>query len=352
MSLDELKKQKEELLKKLSNPEFLSNREKFEEASRELKAIEEKMFLLKEIEKLDKKINEAQEILKEANETELIDLANEEINKNLEKKQNIIEKLQKIEEKENENSDLKNNISGVILEIRPGTGGEEAALFASDLFRMYQKYANQKNWPVRIIDLNLTSLNGLKEGVLEIKSASAYEDLQYEAGVHRVQRIPVTEKSGRVHTSTATVAVIPQVKNPEIEIKPSDLEISFFRSSGPGGQNVQKVETAVRIIHKPTGLIVSCQSERSQSQNKEKAMEILKNKLFDIENKKRLTDESLKRKSQIGTAERAEKIRTYNFPQDRITDHRVKKSWHNLEEILAGNLDEIIETLKKEFHPE
>ncbi len=352
MPLDELKKQKEELLKKLSNPEFLSNREKFEEASRELKTIEEKIFLFKEIEKLDKKINEAQEILKEANETELIDLANEEINKNLEKKQNIIEKLQKIEEKENENSDLKNNISGVILEIRPGTGGEEAALFASDLFRMYQKYANQKNWPVRIIDLNLTSLNGLKEGVLEIKSASAYEDLQYEAGVHRVQRIPVTEKSGRVHTSTATVAVIPQVKNPEIEIKPSDLEISFFRSSGPGGQNVQKVETAVRIIHKPTGLIVSCQSERSQSQNKEKAMEILKNKLFDIENKKRLTDESLKRKSQIGTAERAEKIRTYNFPQDRITDHRVKKSWHNLEEILAGNLDEIIETLKKEFHPE
>ncbi len=352
MSLDELKKQKEELLKKLSNPEFLSNREKFEEASRELKTIEEKIFLFKEIEKLDKKINEAQEILKEANETELIDLANEEINKNLEKKQNIIEKLQKIEEKESENPDLKNNISGVILEIRPGTGGEEAALFASDLFRMYQKYANQKNWPVRIIDLNLTSLNGLKEGVLEIKSASAYEDLQYEAGVHRVQRIPVTEKSGRVHTSTATVAVIPQVKNPEIEIKPSDLEISFFRSSGPGGQNVQKVETAVRIIHKPTGLIVSCQSERSQSQNKEKAMEILKNKLFDIENKKRLTDESLKRKSQIGTAERAEKIRTYNFPQDRITDHRVKKSWHNLEEILAGNLDEIIETLKKEFHPE
>ena len=352
MSLDELKKQKEELLKKLSNPEFLSNREKFEEASRELKAIEEKIFLFKEIEKLDKKINEAQEILKEANETELIDLANEEINKNLEKKQNIIEKLQKIEEKESENPDLKNNISGVILEIRPGTGGEEAALFASDLFRMYQKYANQKNWPVRIIDLNLTSLNGLKEGVLEIKSASAYEDLQYEAGVHRVQRIPVTEKSGRVHTSTATVAVIPQVKNPEIEIKPSDLEISFFRSSGPGGQNVQKVETAVRIIHKPTGLIVSCQSERSKSQNKEKAMEILKNKLFDIENKKRLTDESLKRKSQIGTAERAEKIRTYNFPQDRITDHRVKKSWHNLEEILAGNLDEIIETLKKEFHPE
>jgi len=352
MPLDELKKQKEELLKKLSNPEFLSNREKFEEASRELKAIEEKIFLFKEIEKLDKKINEAQEILKEANETELIDLANEEINKNLEKKQNIIEKLQKIEEKESENPDLKNNISGVILEIRPGTGGEEAALFASDLFRMYQKYANQKNWPVRIIDLNLTSLNGLKEGVLEIKSASAYEDLQYEAGVHRVQRIPVTEKSGRVHTSTATVAVIPQVKNPEIEIKPSDLEISFFRSSGPGGQNVQKVETAVRIIHKPTGLIVSCQSERSQSQNKEKAMEILKNKLFDIENKKRLTDESLKRKSQIGTAERAEKIRTYNFPQDRITDHRVKKSWHNLEEILAGNLDEIIETLKKEFHPE
>ena len=339
MSLDELKKQKEELLKKLSNPEFLSNREKFEEASRELKTIEEKIFLFKEIEKLDKKINEAQEILKEANETELIDLANEEINKNLEKKQNIIEKLQKIEEKENENSDLKNNISGVILEIRPGTGGEEAALFASDLFRMYQKYANQKNWPVRIIDLNLTSLNGLKEGVLEIKSASAYEDLQYEAGVHRVQRIPVTEKSGRVHTSTATVAVIPQVKNPEIEIKPSDLEISFFRSSGPGGQNVQKVETAVRIIHKPTGLIVSCQSERSQSQNKEKALSVLRSKLHQLaeQEKAKTMDELKGKKIKI---EWGNQVRSYIlYPYKMIRDEKTGQKNPRVEEVLEGNLD-------------
>jgi len=345
MDLKELKEKKEEILKKLSDPEFLSHKENFEKASKELKEIEEKLFYLKEIEKLEKKFRDAQEILKEESDPELLTLAEEEIKNCLEKKEKILKILQEEEEKR----EKKSNFKSIILEIRPGTGGEEAALFAFNLFRMYQKYANRKKWPFRIIDANFTSLNGLKEGILEIESPLAYENLRYEGGVHRVQRIPITEKSGRIHTSTATVAVIPQFENPPLEIKPSEIEETFFRSSGPGGQNVQKVETAVRILHKPTGITVTCQSERSQIQNRIKALEILKNKLLETEKQKRTMEESLRRKNQIGKGERAEKIRTYNFSQDRLTDHRIKKSWHNLEKILDGELDEIIESLKKEY---
>lgn len=252
------------------------------------------------------------------------------------------------EQKSNSNYDQRS----ATLSVLAGAGGKDAEDWARMLFEMYQKYAEKKGWKFIVLERKDNEYNGLRSATAQIIGENVYGVLKKENGVHRLVRIsPFSAKKLR-HTSFALVEVLPIIEEKEVPIKDEDLEISFFRSSGPGGQNVQKVETAVRIIHKPTGLIVSCQSERSQSQNKEKAMEILKNKLFDIENKKRLTDESLKRKSQIGTAERAEKIRTYNFPQDRITDHRVKKSWHNLEEILAGNLDEIIETLKKEFHPE
>lgn len=248
----------------------------------------------------------------------------------------------------------------IILEIRAGAGGDEAAVFAGDLVRMYQKYAIQRGWKFTAIDFNKTSLDGYKTFIAEViapkqdKSATGfaheepYSLLKYESGVHRVQRIPKTEKTGRVHTSTASVAVIPEIESKEVQISPQDLEVSFFRSSGPGGQNVNKVETAVRIIHKPTGIVVSSQAGRSQHANRETAMNILRAKIYEqkqIEEQKKL---GTLRREQIGTAERAEKIRTYNFPQDRITDHRIKKKWHNIEEILGGNLEPIIKAFSKQ----
>ena len=348
MNLEGLQKEKEILLKKLGNPEFLSDKSNFEEASRQLKKIETELSIKKELSKIEKKIKEAQEILSETTDEDLVALAEEELKKNEQLKERI---LQNQEKESLENNEANTNIKGVVIEIRAGTGGEEASLFAQDLFTMYHRYAINQNWPVKIINTNETSLGGLKEGIMEIQNQEAFENLNQEAGVHRVQRIPATEKSGRIHTSTATVAILPQSKNVKIEIKPDEIEETFFRSSGPGGQNVNKVETAVRLCHKPTGLIISCQSERHQNQNREKALEILKNKLFNIKEAQIIGEAEKERRSQIGSAERSEKIRTYNFPQDRITDHRIKKSWHNIEETLKGEkLNEIIKSFKKEYH--
>ena len=231
----------------------------------------------------------------------------------------------------------------LIIEIRAGTGGEEAALFAGELLKMYAAYAKRRGWEVTLIDSHLASLGGYKEVIFEISGKDAFLLLQREAGVHRVQRIPDTEKVGRIHTSTASVAVLPEAKESDIEIKPQDIKIEFFRSSGPGGQNVNKVETAVRISHLPSGLVVASQESRSQQKNREQAMMLLRTKLLAARREADQAKTAASRREQIGSAERAEKIRTYNFPQDRITDHRIKKSWHNIEEILAGNLDPIVE---------
>jgi peptide chain release factor 1 len=249
-------------------------------------------------------------------------------------------------------------MSSVIVEIRAGTGGEEAALFAADLFKMYSKYGQSQEWRQNILDAHYTDLGGIKQIIFELKSASStkeggngdiFSKMKYEGGVHRVQRIPKTEKSGRIHTSTATVAVLLKPEKTELTIKPEDLKIDLYRASGPGGQYVNKRETAVRITHLPTGIIVSSQSARNQLQNKENALTILKAKLLERREIEDLKNLGKKRKSQIGWAKREEKIRTYNFPQDRITDHRIKKNWHNIEKILDGKLDKVIKTLQKKL---
>ncbi|KKT26759.1 MAG: Peptide chain release factor 1 [Parcubacteria group bacterium GW2011_GWA2_43_9b] len=237
-------------------------------------------------------------------------------------------------------------MKGVILEIRAGAGGDEAAIFAADLFRMYTRYAQSQGWGLAVINENRTSIGGFKEVVMEINGAEAYEQLQNESGVHRVQRIPKTEKNDRVHTSTATVAVLPKVESNEIKLNPQDLQIDAVRSSGPGGQNVNKRSTAVRIVHLPTNITVFSQTERSQSQNKEIALEILRAKLYEHTRNQQTSQLSADRRQQIGTADRSEKIRTYNFPQNRVTDHRINKSWHDLETIIEGKLEPII----KAFH--
>jgi len=240
-------------------------------------------------------------------------------------------------------------MDSIIIEIRAGTGGEEAAIFAADLFKMYSKYATSQGWKQKILDSRPTSIGGFKQIIFEVQNKNVFDLLKYEGGVHRVQRIPKTEKSGRIHTSTATVAVLPKPKSTEIKIRPDELKIDFYRSSGPGGQYVNKRETAVRLTHLPTGLIVTSQTERNQLQNKENALSILAARLLE----KKMEEEQLKiggeRKAQVGWAKRCEKIRTYNFPQDRLTDHRIKKSWHNLEGIMAGNLRVIIKSLQKNF---
>ncbi|GAP06823.1 bacterial peptide chain release factor 1 [Anaerolinea thermolimosa] len=233
----------------------------------------------------------------------------------------------------------------VIVEIRAGTGGEEAALFAGDLFRMYSRYAEKRRWQVEILSQNETGIGGFKEIIFLVKGKGAYSRLKYESGVHRVQRIPVTESSGRIHTSTATVAVLAEVDDVDIEIPESDIRMEVFRSAGAGGQNVQKNSTAVRIIHLPTGIVVSCQDERSQLQNRLRAMSILRAKLYEIEASKRQQELEETRRSQVGSAERAEKIRTYNFPQSRVTDHRIGLSSYNISAVLDGEIDQFIDEL-------
>ncbi len=302
----------------------------------------EKIFgKIKELISIKNQIKEAEEISKQENDFQLLTLAQKEKESLLEKEKALLDEIKLGVQKEGE----ENNFDALIMEIRAGTGGNEAAIFANDLFNMYVRYAKIKNWSVKILESHRTDLYGLKEIIFEILGDNAYSRLKYEGGVHRVQRIPETEKSGRVHTSTAAIAILPKPKKAQIAIRPQDLEVDTYKASGPGGQYVNKRESAVRITHKPTGIVVACQTQRTQIDNRETALSILEAKLLELQERSQAKNIQEKRKGQIGTMERAEKIRTYNFPQDRITDHRIKKTWHNIPEIMAGNLDKIIEEL-------
>jgi peptide chain release factor 1 len=343
LNLNDLKKEYEEILSQLSDPELISNTKKLEELSKRKSYLEKLISKIEELKEIQKKINENEVILKGEEDQELIILAEQE-NVQLKEREKLLKKeLEALLKNDNETS-----FQSVIVEIRAGVGGEEATLFAADLYRMYSKYAQKQGWQQKILESHPSELGGFKEIIFELRG-NVFSKMQYEGGVHRVQRIPKTEKSGRLHTSTVSVAVLPKPKKNEIKINPQDLKIDFFRASGPGGQYVNKRETAVRITHLPTGLIVTSQTERNQLQNKENALAVLEAKLLDREKIIQETKMAQKRKSQIGQAKRAEKIRTYNFIQDRVTDHRIKKSWRNLKEIFDGELDQIVETLQKEF---
>jgi peptide chain release factor 1 len=297
-------------------------------------------FLMSQFSDISKKRDEA-EALAEADES-MRELAQDEIHDFTAQMEGLYHEMERIIESSRE-EEVKPY--GVILEVRAGAGGEEAALFAEELAQMYLKYAEQNGWQTSVTFESHATQGGYKEADFEILGSGVYDALKYETGVHRVQRVPVTEKSGRIHTSTASVAILPMRKKPSIEVNPSDIEIEFSRSSGAGGQNVNKVETAVRLIHKPTGVDVRCQSERSQQKNREKAMAMLTAKLEILHEEEEAKKHAETRSKQIGTGDRSEKIRTYNFPQNRITDHRIKQSWHTIEATLAGNLDPIVSAL-------
>jgi len=339
--LESVEKKYIELQHRLSQPEIFQNPKEFQKLSKELNSLEELYKTYQEYKKTLKAIDEAKELLTEGDD-ELKNLAKEEL-KELEPKLEELSQKLKILLLPKDERDSKN----VILEIRAGVGGEEAALFAADLLRMYHRYAEEKGWKFQILDANKTGLGGYKEVIVLIEGKDVYSHLKYESGVHRVQRVPVTESGGRIHTSTATVAVLPEVEETEVEINPSELRIETFRASGAGGQYVNTTETAVRITHLPTGIVVQCQDERSQFQNKQKALKILRAKLKQFYEEQKLKELTEERRQQVGHGERSEKIRTYNFPQNRVTDHRINLTLHKLDQVMDGKLDELIEALQQ-----
>ncbi|MEX0931420.1 MAG: PCRF domain-containing protein [Candidatus Paceibacterota bacterium] len=303
-------------------------------------------YLASEFERLGWKVNELTELSK--NDTSFVELARGEIEEIESQRSLLLEQIKEIiQAEEAQDREFPNTL---ILEVRAGAGGEEAAIFAEQLAEMYTLYAEKKAWSVRPIHKSESSLGGYKEASIEISGEKCFELLRFETGVHRVQRVPATEKSGRIHTSTASVAILPIRKYSKVEINPADIEMEFSRSGGAGGQNVNKVETAVRLIHKPTGIDVRCTSERSQLKNREKAMSVLIAKLEEARREEEDASYAENRKKQIGTGDRSEKIRTYNSLQDRITDHRIKQSWHNYEGILNGDLDTMLQALQDAQH--
>ena len=338
--LQALEDKYEELTKQMSDPEVLSDPTVYRKLAKAHADLEEIVGKYREYRQVLSDLEEARLMQDEPQEEEFALMLAEEIDTLQEAQERLEEELQVLLLPKDPN-DEKN----VIVEIRSGTGGEEAALFAAVLFRMYSRYAEEKRWKVDVLSSNATELGGFKEVIFMIEGQGAYSRLKFESGVHRVQRIPATEAGGRIHTSTATVAVLPEAEDVEVQIEPGDLKIDVYRSSGPGGQSVNTTDSAVRITHLPTGLVVACQDEKSQHKNKEKALKILRARLFEQMQEEALAEQAAVRRSQVGTGDRSERIRTYNFPQGRVTDHRIGLTLYKIDLIVDGELDEIIDAL-------
>ena len=350
MLLDKLKQieeKYEELTRLLSDPEIFSDYTKSQKYSKERSELEEIVQKIDEYKKILSGISEAEEIINAGGEDGLKELAEAELEELREKKPQVEDELKfMLVPKDPRDS------KSIILEIRAGTGGDEAGLFAADLFRMYTKYAERKKWKVEIMDMSSIGIGGIKEVIASIQGKGAYSRMKYESGTHRVQRVPATETSGRIHTSAATVAVLPEAEEVDIKVEEKDLRVDTFCASGPGGQGVNTTYSAVRIVHVPTGMTVSCQDSRSQIKNREKAMKVLRSRLYELELERQEKEIAKERKSQVGSGDRSERIRTYNFPQNRITDHRIGLTLHKLSIVLEGDLDEIIDALTAHYQTE
>jgi peptide chain release factor 1 len=328
------------LTEQLTRPEVLADPGQIRRLSREQAELEPVVQLWHELQRVERDLAAARELLADGTDEELRALAREEAEALEQRQAWLVEQaLEALRPRD------PNDSRDVIVEIRAGTGGEEAALFAADLFRMYLRYAEARRWKVEVLNSNETDLGGYREVVFEVDGRGAYSRLKYERGVHRVQRVPVTEASGRIHTSTATVAVLPKVDEVEVQLNEEDLRIDVFRSSGHGGQSVNTTDSAVRITHLPTGLVVTCQDEKSQLKNKQRALSVLRARLYDLEQQRAHAEQAEARRAQVGSGERAEKIRTYNFPQNRVTDHRINLTLHSLDRVLEGELDPLIDAL-------
>ena len=338
--LASVERRSEEINQLLATPEVTADYTRIESLSKEQAAIKNLVALSQVYRKVVRELQDARQMLREESDHDLAAMAREEV-ESLESQKLDVEQKLNVELIPKDPNDEKN----VIVEIRAGTGGEEAGLFAADLYRMYQRYAQRQSWKLEVIDGNRTGLGAIKEITFQINGEGAYSKLKHESGVHRVQRIPATESSGRIHTSAATVAILPEAEEVDVELKAEDLQIDIYHASGHGGQNVQKVATAVRVTHLPSGIVATCQDERSQFKNREKALAVLRSRLLAREIEKQHQEVTQARRSQIGTGDRSERIRTYNFPQSRVTDHRVGATNHNLEAVLDGDIDLFIVAL-------